>query len=98
MSLDFVAEVWDALRTHIDFNDRSDAADTLINLLIDNNYETDDIKDAFKGDKEMLTALKGYAEQHDIEDDYEDEVSSKFSMDMEDDIDEKVPQGEAKIR
>jgi hypothetical protein len=40
--------------------------------LIDNNYETDDIKDAFKGDKEMLTALKGYAEQHDIEDDYEE--------------------------
>ena len=74
MSLDFVAEVWDALRTHIDFNDRSDAADTLINLLIDNNYETDDIKDAFKGDKEVLSALKGYAEQHDdVEDDYEEE-------------------------
>ena len=35
MNLNFVAEVWDALRTHIDFNDRSDAADTLINLLID---------------------------------------------------------------
>ena len=68
MSLDFVSEVWDALRTHIDFNDRSDAADTLINLLIDNNYETDDIKDAFKGDKEVLKALKGYAEQHDAED------------------------------
>ena len=67
MSLDFVAEVWDALRTHIDFNDRSDAADTLINLLIDNNYETDDIKDAFKGDKEVLKALKGYADQHDAE-------------------------------
>ena len=67
MKLDFVAEVWDALRTHIDFNDRSDAADTLINLLIDNNYETDDIKDAFKGYKEVLKALKGYAEQHDTE-------------------------------
>ena len=67
MKLDFVAEVWDALRTHIDFNDRSDAADTLINLLIDNNYETDEIKDSFKGDKEMLKALKGYAEQHDTE-------------------------------
>ena len=74
MSLAFTAEIWDALRTHIDFNDRSDAADTLINLLIDNNYETDDIKDAFKGDKEMLKALKGYAEQHDeIDEDYEEE-------------------------
>ena len=72
MSLDFVTEVWDALRSHIDFNERSDAADTLINLLIDNNYEADDIKSAFRGDKEMLGALKGYAEQHDIEEDYEE--------------------------
>ena len=44
----------------------------LINLLIDNNYEADDIKSAFRGDKEMLGALKGYAEQHDIEEDYEE--------------------------
>jgi hypothetical protein len=73
MNLNFVAEVWDALRTHIDFNDRSDAADTLINLLIDNNYETDEIKDSFRSDKEVLKALKGYAEQHDVEDDYEDD-------------------------
>ena len=36
MSLDFVTEVWDALRSHIDLHERSDAADTLINLLIDN--------------------------------------------------------------
>ena len=72
MSLDFVAEVWDALRFHIDLNDRSDAADSLINLLIDNNYEADSIKDAFRGDKEMLNALKGYVEQHDVEDDYEE--------------------------
>jgi hypothetical protein len=72
MSLDFTAEVWDALRSHIDFNERSDAADTLVNLLIDNNYESDDIKEAFRGDKEVLTALKGYIEEHDTEDDYEE--------------------------
>jgi len=72
MKLDFVAEVWDALRTHIDFNDRSDAADTLINLLIDNNYEAEDIKDAFKGDKEMLTALKENLALNDIEESYEE--------------------------
>ena len=53
-------------------NERSDAADTLINLLIDNNYEAEDIKNAFRGDKEMLKALKGYAEQHDVEEDYEE--------------------------
>jgi hypothetical protein len=72
MSLDFVTEVWDALRSHIDLHERSEAADTLVNLLIDNNYEADSIKDAFRGDKEVLNALKGYVEQHDVEDDYEE--------------------------
>ncbi len=72
MNLDFVAEVWDALRTHIDFNDRSEAADSLVNLLIDNNYEAEDIKDAFSGEKEVLTALKEYMAQQDTEESYED--------------------------
>ena len=72
MKLDFVAEVWDALRSHIDFNDRTDAADSLVNLLIDNNYEAEDIKDAFKGDKEMLTALKENLAHQDTEESYED--------------------------
>jgi hypothetical protein len=72
MKLDFVAEVWDALRTHIDFNDRTDAADSLVNLLIDNNYEAEDIKDAFKGDKEMLTALKENLAHQDTEESYEE--------------------------
>jgi hypothetical protein len=74
MSLNFVAEVWDVLRSHIDFNERKEAADTLINLLIDNNYEADEIKDSFRGDKEMLDALKNYVAEHDIvEDDYVDD-------------------------
>ena len=72
MNLDFVNEVWDALRSHIDFNDRSEAADSLVNLLIDNNYEAEDIKAAFKGDKEVITALKEYIAQHDVEESYED--------------------------
>lgn len=73
MSLDLVAEVWDALRSHVDLNDRKDAADTLINMLIDNNYETTDIKEAFRGDKDVLGALKFYAEQHEDEEYEEDD-------------------------
>jgi hypothetical protein len=42
---------------------RNDAADTLVNYLIDNNYEIEDIKDSFK-DKDITSALKGYAEEH----------------------------------
>jgi hypothetical protein len=74
MNLDFVAEVWDTLRSHVDLHDRSEAADSLINLLIDNNYEADDIKESFKGDKDIIGALKYYAEQHDQEEDYEEDT------------------------
>lgn len=74
MSLDFVAEVWDAMRSHIDFNERKDAADTLVNLLIENNYEADEIKDSFRGDKEIITALKDYVSEHETEyEDYEED-------------------------
>ena len=45
---------------------------SLVNLLIDNNYEAEDIKDAFKGDKEMLTALKENLAHQDTEESYED--------------------------
>jgi len=74
MSLDTIAEVWEALREHIDLSERNDAADTLVNFLIDNNYEIDDIKEAFK-DKDITKALKGYAEEHfpDEDEDYEED-------------------------
>jgi hypothetical protein len=78
MSLDIIAEVWDALREHIDLSERDDAADTLVNFLIDNNYEIEDIKDAFK-DKDITKALKGYADEHFPEEDEDFE---------EDDLDE----------
>jgi hypothetical protein len=72
MSLPVITEVWDALRDYIDMSERGEAADTLVNYLMDSNYEVDDIKDAFK-DKDITKALKGYAEQHFQEEEYEDE-------------------------
>lgn len=81
MSLDFVAEVWEVLLSHIDFNDRADAADSLVNLLIDNDYEANDIKEAFRGDKEVISALKEYTDQ--VEEEYEE-----YDDDSESDDDE----------
>lgn len=81
MSLDFVAEVWEVLISHVDFNDRAEAADTLVNLLIDNDYEASDIKEAFRKDKEVITALKEYTDQ--IEEEYEE-----YDDDTESDEDE----------
>lgn len=73
MTINFIREIWDTLRNHMDSGDRNDAADSLINLLIDNNYESEDIKDAFRGDKEMLYALQGYIDHQEVEDEYIDE-------------------------
>jgi hypothetical protein len=72
MSLTVITEVWDALRDYIDMSERNEAADTLVNYLMDSNYEVEDIKDAFK-DKDITKALKGYAEQHFQEEEYEDQ-------------------------
>lgn len=72
MSLNMVSEIWDALRSHIDLNDRKDAADTLVNLLIDSGYDADDIKEEFRSDKDISGALKFYREQHETEEEYEE--------------------------
>ena len=70
MSLDFVAEVWESLISHVDLNDRAEASDPLVNLLIDNDYEASDINEAFRKDKEVITALQEYTDQ--IEEEYEE--------------------------
>ena len=85
MSLDFAFEVWDVLKTHIDFSERKDAADSLVSFLIDNNYEPSEIKEAFTGDKELLSSLKDYLEDHDHADEYDDEYEE--DEDAEDDWD-----------
>ena len=71
MSLSSIVEVWEVLREHIDLHDRSEAADSLVVYLIDNDYSVDDIQDEFS-DKDITRALKGYAEQHFQEEDYEE--------------------------
>jgi hypothetical protein len=70
MSLSTASEIWEVLRDHIDLNERRDAAESLVTYLIENNYSVDDIQDDFS-DKDITRALKGYAEQHFQEEEYE---------------------------
>jgi hypothetical protein len=74
MDLQLVEEIWYALKSHIhSVYDIEAAADTLVNLLIDNNCEAEDIKDTFKGERVIMSALKAYIDQHDGEDEEDDE-------------------------
>jgi len=60
--------------------DRAEAAETVIQILMDNDSDVEDIRDAFKGDSDIKRALtayldndKDYVEEEDEEDEYEEE-------------------------
>jgi hypothetical protein len=72
MNLSFIAEVWDLLNYYVDSNDRSAAATTLVDFLVDNNYNVDEIKTAFVGERDIIRALEAYDDE-DYDDDYDDE-------------------------
>ena len=70
-------EIWQELKRYVNTVDRSEAAETLVSVLIDNDVTAEEIKDTFKGDIEVKTALKQYLDDHadeedDEEDDYDD--------------------------
>jgi len=77
MSLNLICEVWDAMRSHIDLNERNEAADTLVNLLVDNNFEADEIKEAFRGEKEVLNALKNYVNHQESDEDFDEDYDEE---------------------
>lgn len=79
MSVDLAAAVWEELKRYIGTLDRTEAADAMVNLLIDSNFDSDEIRDAFRGDPEIKKALNAYIS--DQEDDEEE-------FDEDDDIDE----------
>jgi len=71
-NLDTIAEVWEVLRMHIDLNERKEAAETLVNYLMENNYEASEIKEEFRGDKDIAKALL-FLDDHNLHDEEEDD-------------------------
>jgi hypothetical protein len=77
MSVVLAKEIWDELRRYVNTVDRSDAAETLVSVLIDNDADADEIKEVFKTDSEIKRALASYLKDHEepdeTDDDYDDE-------------------------
>lgn len=68
----FIAnEVWQEVKRYVQQQDRADAADALVSVLIDNDVSPEEIKDTFKGDSEVKRALQSYIDDHQ-DDDYDD--------------------------
>ena len=73
MSVELSREIWDEIKRYLNTVDRSEAAETLISVLIDNDVAADEIRDTFKGDAEVRRALTSYLKDHaDEEEDDED--------------------------
>jgi hypothetical protein len=81
MSVALAKEIWDELRRYVNTVDRSDAAETLVSVLIDNDAAADEIKEVFKTDAEIKRALTSYLKDHEEVDEQDD----NYDDDDEDD-------------
>ena len=79
MSEAIASEIWGELKRFVNTVDRDEAAETVIQILMDNDSDVEDIRNAFKGDSDIKRALtayldndKDYVEEEDEEPDDED--------------------------
>lgn len=79
MHSDIASEIWGELKRYINTVDREEAAEVLVSLLIDNDEDADDIKQAFKGDSDIKHALSAYTQtdEEEVYDEYDDEIDDE---------------------
>jgi hypothetical protein len=75
MSVALASELWSELKRYISTVDRDEAADIVVNILIDNDIDVEEIKSNFKGDAEIKRALSQFTE------DVEEETEEKYDED-----------------
>lgn len=79
MSVELANEIWSELKRYINSVDRSEAAETLVNILIDNDADAEDIKTVFKGDGDIKRALADYLrEEEELEEEDEDDYDDDY--------------------
>jgi hypothetical protein len=83
MSVELANEIWSELKRYVNPQDRYEAAETVVSVLIDNDVSADEIKDTFKSDSEVKRALAHYLKDH--EEEYHDEEDEEDDNDYEDD-------------
>lgn len=72
MSLDLVNDVWTEIKRHLPEADRFEAAESLLDVLIDNNFLPEDIREEFKRDTYVKRALQNYLDDNGADEDEED--------------------------
>ena len=84
MSETIASEIWGELKRFVNTVDRAEAAETVIQILMDNDSDVEDIRTAFKGDSDIKRALTAYL---DNDKDYAAEDEEDESEEDEEDQD-----------
>jgi len=83
MSEAIASEIWGELKRFVNTVDRAEAAETVIQILMDNDSDVEDIRDAFKGDSDIKRALTAYLDNDKdyVEDDEEEPEDEDYDED-----------------
>ena len=84
MSEAIAAEIWGELKRYVNTVDRAEAAETVIQILMDNDSDVEGIRAAFTGDRDIKTALTAYL---DNDKDYVEEEEEEEDSDYDEDED-----------
>lgn len=78
MSAEIAAEIWGELKRYINVVDRVEAAEQVVNIMIDNDIDVDEIQSAFKSDTDIKRALTSYLDNdRDYSDEEEEEAEDE---------------------
>ena len=80
MSAEVASEIWGELRRYVNTVDRDEAAEIVVAVLIDNDYDAYEIRNAFKGDSDIKRALAAYVNK-DVEEEVDEEVDDDVDLD-----------------
>lgn len=87
MSVEVASEIWSELKRYINVVDRSDVAENVVSILVDNDYDVEEIREAFKGDSDIKKALTAYLGNNNdyVEEEDEEEYDDEDNYNQEDD-------------
>jgi hypothetical protein len=88
MSLELVTEIWAAMKPVFVMSDRPEAAETFVNVLIDNDFDPKDLKRAFKKDGNIINALGLHDDVSDVDEDEDEEDDGYEDYDYDDENDD----------
>lgn len=81
MTSQVASEIWNELKRYVNTVDRSEAAETLVAVLIDHDEDVEDIRDAFKHDSDVKRALTAYLDNDNSYEDEDDEIDEDHNED-----------------